>query len=201
MPSSKLTRELHGRLLHRFPALFTDLDASASGSAAGPSSYGATDGAPAPADDGLQKLGADPSKIEPKVWLASERTLLSWFRVSLLLSSFALALFNSAGPRDYASKSMGVCYAVIACGMLAYAWVMHRIRRYRIVMRYPGHHDEPYGPVVVCGLIFVAVLVNFVLRVRHREDLRDTPSPKNPWVTTMELVWVGLNLQAPSSPL
>lgn len=63
---------------------------------------------------------------------------------------------------------MGVCYAVIACGMLAYAWAMHRIRRYRIVMRYPGHHDEPYGPVVVCGLIFVAVLVNFVLRVRHR---------------------------------
>ncbi|GAA5839336.1 hypothetical protein JCM9279_005910 [Rhodotorula babjevae] len=201
MPSSKLTRELHGRLLHRFPALFTDLDASAAGNTAGPSSYGATDGAPAPAGDGLQKLGADPSKIEPKVWLASERTLLSWFRVSLLLSSFALALFNSAGPRDYASKSMGVCYAVIACGMLAYAWVMHRIRRYRIVMRYPGHHDEPYGPVVVCGLIFVAVLVNFVLRVRHREDLRDTPSPKNPWVTTMELVRVGLNLQAPSSPL
>lgn len=95
MPSSKLTRELHGRLLHRFPALFTDLDASAAvrpalpslsdrtpsaaskltlshdsraqGTAAGPSSYGATDGAPAPADDGLQKLGADPSKIEPKV--------------------------------------------------------------------------------------------------------------------------------------
>lgn len=171
--------------------------------------------------------------VRAQVWLASERTLLSWFRVSLLLSSFALALFNSAGPRDYASKSMGVCYAVIACGMLAYAWVMHRIRRYRIVMRYPGHHDEPYGPVVVCGLIFVAVLVNFVLRVRHRyvprsrralsrlslfvllerarliplrpparsEDLRDTPSPKNPWVTTMELVRVGLNLQAPSSPL
>ena len=106
--------------------------------------------------------------VRAQVWLASERTLLSWFRVSLLLSSFALALFNSAGPRDYASKSMGVCYAVIACGMLAYAWVMHRIRRYRIVMRYPGHHDEPYGPVVVCGLIFVAVLVNFVLRVRHR---------------------------------
>lgn len=75
-----------------------------------------------------------------QVWLASERTLLSWFRVSLLISSFALALFNSAGERDWASKTMGVCYAVIACGMLGYAWTMHRIRRYRIVMRYSGHH-------------------------------------------------------------
>ena len=118
--------------------------------------------------DGLQKLGADASKIEPKVtvdpstlcaasppprrraeslspahaqvWLASERTLLSWFRVALLLSSFALALFNSASDRDWASKTMGVIYAVIACAMLGYAWTMHRIRRYRIVMRYGGHH-------------------------------------------------------------
>jgi len=35
----------------------------------------------------------------------------------------------------------------------------------------------------------------------YREDLRDTPSPKNPWTTTLELVRVGLNLQAPSGPL
>ncbi|GAA6052968.1 hypothetical protein JCM3770_001153 [Rhodotorula araucariae] len=199
MPSSSFTRELHGRLIHRFPALFADLDGGPSGNGAGPSNYGATDGANA--DDGLQRLGADPTKIEPKVWLASERTLLSWFRVSLLLSSFALALFNSAGPSDWASRGMGIAYSVIACGMLAYAWTMHRVRRYRIVMRYPGHHDEPYGPVVICGLIFVAVLINFVLRVRNREDLRDTPSPKNPWATTIELVRVGLDLQAPSGPL
>lgn len=32
----------------------------------------------------------------------------------------------------------------------------------------PCRTDEPYGPVVVCGLIFVAVLLNFILRVRHR---------------------------------
>ncbi|GJN90101.1 hypothetical protein Rhopal_003100-T1 [Rhodotorula paludigena] len=198
--SRNFTRELHGRLVHRFPALFADLSGNAPAPAAGPSNYGATNGAP-PADDGLQKLGADPSKIEPKVWLASERTLLSWFRVSLLLSSFALALFNSAGEHDWASRGMGMTYAIIACGMLGYAWTMHRVRRYRIVMRYGGHHDEPYGPVVVCVLIFLAVLVNFILRVRHREDLRDTPSPKNPWATTLELVRVGLNLQEPSGPL
>jgi len=71
--------------------------------------------------------------------------------------------------------------------------------------------DEPYGPVVVCVLIFAAVLTNFILRVKHRfvlflsqisslsgktkmvflvdrEELRDTPSPKNPWITTATLV-------------
>lgn len=28
--------------------------------------------------------------------------------------------------------------------------------------------DEPYGPLVVCGLIFVAVLLNFILRIKNR---------------------------------
>ncbi|GAA5875323.1 hypothetical protein JCM8547_003204 [Rhodosporidiobolus lusitaniae] len=202
MPSSRsFTREMHHRLVNRFPALFADLSGNVEVTNGVPNNYGATNGAPAPADNGLQKLGADASKIEPKVWLASERTLLSWFRVSLLLSSFALALFNSAGERDWASRSMGVVYAVIAVGMLGYAWTMHRVRRWRIVNRYAGHHDEPYGPLVVCALIFLAVLVNFILRVKHREDLRDNPSPKNPWVTTLELVKVGLNMQQPASPL
>ncbi|BGP56345.1 hypothetical protein JCM8202_000380 [Rhodotorula sphaerocarpa] len=197
--SRRFTRELHNRLVHRFPALFADLSPGAEAPAPDAPNYGATQGAPP--GDGMQRLGADASKIEPKVWLASERTLLSWFRVALLLSSFALALFNSATDRDWASKTMGVIYAVIACSMLGYAWTMHRIRRYRIVMRYGGHHDEPYGPLVVCVLIFVAVLLNFILRVKNRESLRDTPSPKNPWVTTVEMVKVAFNVQDPTSPL
>ncbi|TKA50653.1 hypothetical protein B0A53_06170 [Rhodotorula sp. CCFEE 5036] len=198
--SRRFTRELHSRLVHRFPALFADLTPGAVvPTPQGTPSYGATNGAPM--GDGMQKLGADASKIEPKVWLASERTLLSWFRVALLLSSFALALFNSANDQDWASRTMGVIYAVIACAMLGYAWTMHRIRRYRIVMRYGGHHDEPYGPLVVCGLIFVAVLLNFILRIKNREQLRDLPSPKNPWLTSVEMVKVALNLQQPASPL
>ncbi|GAA5867990.1 hypothetical protein JCM5296_003854 [Sporobolomyces johnsonii] len=192
--STEFTRQLHQRLVNRFPALFADIDTYNQSIA---STYGATDGQGP--NNGLQTLGADPTKIEPKVWLASERTLLSWFRVSLLLSSFALALFNSAGESDTGSRVMGVIYAVIAVGMLGYAWTMHRVRRWRIVMRYPGHHDEPYGPVVVCVLIFAAVLLNFVLRVKHREDLRDHPSPKNPWLTSYSLVKQALGSQIPLS--
>lgn len=90
--SRRFTRELHSRLVHRFPALFADLTPGAvvrhphlpfslSPSVSfsrspvvqwkqvptpqGTPSYGATNGAPM--GDGLQKLGADASKIEPKV--------------------------------------------------------------------------------------------------------------------------------------
>lgn len=93
-------------------------------------------------NEGEQSLPADATKIEPKVWLASERTLLNYFRVSLLISSFALTLFNSAGDGDWVAKGMGMSYCFIALGMLLYAWTMHERRRKRIMERYAGHHGK-----------------------------------------------------------
>ena len=103
-------------------------------------SYGATESAQ------LQSLPADASKIEPKVFLASERTFLNWLRVSLLLSSFALTLFNTAVDGDWVAKGMGTFYILLAFGMGGYAWVMQGRRRKRIVERYSGHHGKPSTP-------------------------------------------------------
>lgn len=103
-------------------------------------SYGAT--STGPPTGALQSLPPDASKIEPKVWLASERTFLNWLRVSLLVSSFALTLFNTAGDGDWVAKGMGLIYVALAFGMMGYAWVMHEKRRKRIVERYAGHHGS-----------------------------------------------------------
>ncbi|ORY84638.1 hypothetical protein BCR35DRAFT_278003 [Leucosporidium creatinivorum] len=183
MSQRSALRQFQSRLSERISTLLGGPESQ--GYQAVPSSYGATNGAP---NNGLQTLGADPTKIEPKVWLASERTFLNWLRVALLLSSFALALFNSASTHDHVAKWMGFSYAVIAVGMIGYAWIMQNRRRHRIVTRYGGHHDEIYGPVVVVGLIFLAVLVNFILRVKQRETLRHHPTPKNPWIMSVDLI-------------
>ncbi|KAK4054994.1 hypothetical protein OIO90_003335 [Microbotryomycetes sp. JL221] len=193
MTSRSTLKQIHSRLAARLQLLFgsdqTDgyipVGSTSVDQQQQQRSYGATSNNN---NDGLQKLGADASKIEPKVWLASERTFLNWLRVSFLLSSFALALFNSARPQDKVAKWMGFVYAVIAVGIIGYAYVMQQIRRQRIIHRYPGHHDEPYGPVIIVALIFVAVLVNFILRVNQRERLRDHPTPKNPWIQSVDLI-------------
>lgn len=65
---------------------------------------------------------------------------------------------------------------------------MQERRRKRIIERWSGSHDEIVGPVVIIALIFLAVAVNFGLRVGSRERLRDTPSPKNPWGRALTLV-------------
>lgn len=113
---------------------------------------------------GQQRLGADPTKIEPKVWLASERTFLNWLRVTtspspclsgarltapfepqvaLLISSFGLALFNaSVGVKDAVGQTMGIIYTVLAIGMVGYAYRMQQRRRHRIIYRFAGHHGQ-----------------------------------------------------------
>lgn len=137
-------------------------------------------------------LPDDATKIEPKVFLASERTFLTWLRVALLISTFALTLYNTAGDGDWVAKGMGLTYAALALLVLAYARYMHERRRKRIIGRFAGHHgkicpprvilrpsltdrplllpppDEPYGPLLLCIAIFLAVLVNFILRVQQR---------------------------------
>lgn len=95
-------------------------------------------------------LPPDATKIEPKVFLASERTFLTWLRVAVLISTFALALFNSAAPGDWVAKGMGFTYATVAIGVIGYAWVMHEKRRTRIIGRYAGHHGTHRFPPGRC---------------------------------------------------
>lgn len=112
-------------------------------------------------------------------------------QVALLISSFGLALFNaSVGVKDVVGQTMGVVYTVLAILMVGYAYQMQQRRRHRIIYRFSGHHgkhkiqshpllvlrltpwlmlpDDLYGPPFVCLVIFAAVLVNFILRVRQR---------------------------------
>lgn len=100
------------------------------------SHYGATSIATNP------KLPDDATKIEPKVFLASERTFLTWLRVAVLISTFALALFNTAGDGNWVAKGMGFIYALLAVLIIAYARYMHSVRRSRIIGRFAGHHGQ-----------------------------------------------------------
>lgn len=126
------------------------------------------------------------SKVEAKVWFANERTWISWLRVSILIGSFALALFNSdtffkhhdqqhpgqhkdAYLSSGSVKLFGAVYAGIAVLTLLWGLYSYQRRVTLIKTKYPGNFDDLIGPPLICAALFVAVLLNFIIRVKQRD--------------------------------
>lgn len=103
-------------------------------------------------------------KVEPKVWLANERTFLKWQHVSILLGSLAVAMYMAAGENS-AGKSAGLFYVLVA----AFAnWWGHRmlgVRRRMIVERSGKDFDNMVGPILVSSALVVGLVVNLGFKV------------------------------------
>ncbi|KAI0433283.1 VTC domain-containing protein [Xylaria sp. FL1042] len=108
---------------------------------------------------------AGPLQIEPKVWLANERTFLKWQHICVLLGSLALGLYTAAGE-DIVAECMGIAYIAIA--VLAGLWgntMLHR-RRTMIVERSGKDFDNMIGPLAISVALMIALLLNFVFTYR-----------------------------------
>ncbi|KAG9315237.1 hypothetical protein JVU11DRAFT_4371 [Chiua virens] len=113
-------------------------------------------------------------KVEGKVWFANERTWLSWLNAAILIGTFAVALFNASN--DPIARAFAYVYAALSIGVLIYGYSLYQSRITMIRKRDPGHYDAIAGPLVVSTILFVAVLANFVIRVRELRQ-REIPIP------------------------
>jgi uncharacterized membrane protein YidH (DUF202 family) len=106
-----------------------------------------------------------PVRVEAKVWLANQRTFIKWQHVTVLLASLSLGLYNAAGEHNTVAKALAVVYIFFAVfagvwGYSIYMWRSNLIRK-----RSPRDFDNRVGPVVVCGGLAVALILNFVFKV------------------------------------
>lgn len=107
---------------------------------------------------------AGPLQIEPKVWLANERTFLKWQHICVLLGGLSISLYTAAGEGSLA-EWMGIGYICIAvfAGAWGY-WTLHW-RRSMIVARSGKDFDSMAGPLVISAALMVALVLNFVFAV------------------------------------
>lgn len=105
-----------------------------------------------------------PLQVEPKVWLANERTFLKWQHISILLGGLAVGLYTAAGG-DIVAEFMGVAYIVIAVFAGLWGYYMHQTRRNMIVARSGKDFDNLVGPMIVSLALMVALVLNFVFKV------------------------------------
>ncbi|MCJ1288110.1 Phosphate metabolism transcription protein [Xylographa opegraphella] len=117
---------------------------------------------------------AGPVRVEPKVWLANQRTFIKWMHVSVLLASLSLSLYNGAGKSNDIARALGVAYTLIAVFAGAWGWWMY-IRRSRMIEQRSGKDfDNVLGPIVVCLGLVVALCLNFGFKYKSATSHANT---------------------------
>ena len=107
-----------------------------------------------------------PVRVEPKVWLANERTFFKYQHVSILLAALSLGLYNAAGENNNVARALAVVYTLIAVFAGAWGWYMYLVRSKMIEQRSGKDFDNVLGPVIICVSLVVALCLNFGFKVR-----------------------------------
>ncbi|KAK4122899.1 SPX-domain-containing protein [Parathielavia appendiculata] len=105
---------------------------------------------------------AGPLQIEPKVWLANERTFLKWQHICVLLGGLAVSLYSAGGGSgNVLAQAMGAVFIGVAIFAGAWSYFVVVKRREMIVQRSGKDFDFLAGPLVVSAALGVALVVNF----------------------------------------
>ncbi|KAK7033291.1 vacuole non-autophagic-related protein, partial [Favolaschia claudopus] len=122
----------------------------------------------------VPKKIATPVRVEGKVWFANERTWVAWLNIAVLIGTLALALFNAS--KDQIARNFAYFYALVSVGVMVYGYALYQHRITKIRKRDPAPFDMVIGPVIVSALLFIAILTNFLLRIRELRD-KNIPLP------------------------
>lgn len=110
----------------------------------------------------LGKRIALPTRVEPKVFFANERTFLSWLNFTVILGGLAVGLLNFG---DSVGRISAGLFTLVAMAAMMYALFTFHWRAKSIRQRGQGGFDDRIGPSVLALALLGAVVVNFVLRV------------------------------------
>ncbi|RLV95535.1 Vacuolar transporter chaperone 2 [Spathaspora sp. JA1] len=105
-----------------------------------------------------------PIKIEPKVWLANERTFNRWLHVTTLLSSLTFIIYSSTMKSNFEGLSNFLAYFYFGLTLFSGVWGYYIFMRRRTIIleRSNKHLDNSIGPLIVAGGLIIALIINFI---------------------------------------
>ncbi|KAI9268752.1 hypothetical protein BY458DRAFT_556062 [Sporodiniella umbellata] len=112
-------------------------------------------------DEQQQEKKKKTSTIEPKVFLANERTFIHWLHFASTLLNVAVTLLNFG---DNVNRTVGIVFFAIAFIFAIYSFGFFRWRAHRILNKPHLRFDDAFGPVFLCVLLTGSLMLNFVLR-------------------------------------
>ncbi|KAL2794212.1 hypothetical protein BJX62DRAFT_208409 [Aspergillus germanicus] len=105
-----------------------------------------------------------PTRVEPKVFFANERTFLSWLNFTVILGGLAVGLLNFG---DRIGRISAGLFTVIAMAAMIYALFTFHWRAQSIRKRGQSGIDDRFGPTILAISLLAAVIVNFILRMQE----------------------------------
>ncbi|CCF57326.1 hypothetical protein KAFR_0C03340 [Kazachstania africana CBS 2517] len=112
---------------------------------------------------------AGPIKVEPKVWLANERTFNKWLRVTALLSALTFSIYNSIRHASFPRLATTMAYIyfclTIFCGLWSYTTYLRRLDL--IKARSGTHLDAPLGPILLALVLAATLIINFIIAFKE----------------------------------
>ncbi|KAG4088018.1 hypothetical protein H8356DRAFT_74556 [Neocallimastix lanati (nom. inval.)] len=108
-----------------------------------------------------------PSRVEPKVYFANERTFLSWTHTGILLAGLSLTILAFG---NVVARIGGTLFSLVGIIFIAYAMIRYRWRVNMIKEKDPGPYDDRYGPYLLTGFLIPVVILNLYLSFRELND-------------------------------
>ncbi|EKD13749.1 hypothetical protein LZ554_007448 [Drepanopeziza brunnea f. sp. 'monogermtubi'] len=109
-----------------------------------------------------------PTRVEPKVFFANERTFLSWLNFTVILGALAVGMLNFGDKTAFWSA---IAFTLVAMAAMIYALWTYHWRAKSIRQRGQGGFDDKVGPTMLAVALMVAVSVNFILRAVNYDDI------------------------------
>ena len=113
-----------------------------------------------------------PMRLDPRAWLACERTLLSWLHLSTILAAVATGVINFG---ELSARPVAICLMIPALVFVLYATRTYYRRVDQLSKRQLSAHDDRTGPLLLVVGMSAAVLTNlgFRLTAAHADDSFD----------------------------
>lgn len=106
-----------------------------------------------------------PVKVEPKAYLANERTFLAWMHSSLWLfgASITILKYSYGDPIKIVYGAMIMPVALV---FIFYS-IFQFVRRANMLKRKaPGPYEDKVGPILYALLLMVAIIAQFVIKLQ-----------------------------------
>lgn len=103
-----------------------------------------------------------PVRVEPKVYFATERTLLSWVSVGLVLGGVSTSFLTYGTPTTMVASIGFFITALVTIWLSTYTYCKRVVN---IRMKRPIDYEDKYGPPMICAFLMASILFTFFCNI------------------------------------